>query len=142
MKSFDFLWSLLSPSPEYNGLRTKCEQLWSSFNIQKQRLIYKVIQTKQRNGEFVDFNPYYALQKNANPQPHFLNGWEMEDAWSRDIPIVRVKYNELFLICTRETMEDFGLLFVSDVPPYPKPKKTPEEDLVAVTFDRNLFFVV
>jgi len=48
------------------------------------------------------------------PQPEFLSGLDQDKLREKGIPMVQVKYNGKFLICTRETMELFGLEWVCD----------------------------
>ena len=50
----------------------------------------------------VDKNPFFFVQDFPDPHPEFLHGGEDED-------IVQVKYNGTFKLCTRATMELFGL---------------------------------
>ena len=53
-------------------------------------------------------NPYFFVQEFADPKPDFLRGDET------DADIVQVRYNGLFKLCTRETMNLFGLEYVRD----------------------------
>ena len=48
------------------------------------------------------------------PEPTFLSGQEQDEYHRQGIPLVQVKYNGKFLICTRETKELFNLEFVRD----------------------------
>ena len=48
------------------------------------------------------------------PQPEFLSGLDQDKLREKGIPMVQVKYNGKFLICTRETMELFGLEWERD----------------------------
>lgn len=120
MISFNDLWLLLQVGSEYESLKRSCEKMWNAFAPKRQELIYKTIAEKKSLGEFVDFNPYYAIQKNANPMPRFLNGWEQDDALEEGIPLVIVRFNRHCLCCTRETMEAHGLEFVREVLPVEK----------------------
>ena len=52
-------------------------------------------------------NPYFFVQDFPDPQPVFLRGDEPGD-------IVQVKYNGAYKLCTRATMELFGLEWVRD----------------------------
>ena len=118
MIQFSLVCQLRAPGAEYDGLKRSCEKMWSGFSDKRQTLIYKTIKDKKCRGEFVDFNPYYALQKNANPQPEFLNGWQQDDAHEEGIPLVIVRYDRKYLCCTRETMETHELEYVRDqLPP-------------------------
>ena len=55
----------------------------------------------------VDKNPFFFVQDFPDQQPEFLRGDENED-------IVQVSYNGGFKLCTRATMELFGLEWVRD----------------------------
>ena len=48
------------------------------------------------------------------PQPEFLSGLDQDKLREKGIPMVQVKYNGKFLICTRKTMELFGLEWERD----------------------------
>ena len=52
-------------------------------------------------------NPYFFVVDFPDPQPVFLRGDESGD-------IVQVRYNGAYKLCTRETMELFGLEWVMD----------------------------
>ena len=54
-------------------------------------------------------NPYFFVQEFSDPDPEFLSGPQQEKYWKLDIPMVQVKYNGKYLICTRQTQEAFGL---------------------------------
>ena len=59
-------------------------------------------------------NPYFFVADFPEPQPEFLSGLDQDKLREKGIPMVQVKYNGKFLICTRETMELFGLEWVRD----------------------------
>ncbi len=59
-------------------------------------------------------NPYFFVADFPDPQPEFLSGLDQDKLREKGIPMVQVKYNGKFLICTRETMELFGLEWVRD----------------------------
>ena len=46
------------------------------------------------------------------PEPTFLSGQEQDEHHRQGIPLVQVRYNGKFLICTKQTMQDFNLEFV------------------------------
>ena len=54
-------------------------------------------------------NPFFFVQEFPEPQPEFLSGKEQDDCRRRGIPMVQVHYDGKFLICTKQTQEDFGL---------------------------------
>jgi len=53
-------------------------------------------------------NPYFYVQDFPEPVPQFLRGDE------HDQDIVQVRYNDLYQLCSRTTMELFGLEYVCD----------------------------
>ena len=53
-------------------------------------------------------NPYFYVVDFPEPQPEFLRGDEP------DMDIVQVRYNGRFYLCSRATMELFGLEWVRD----------------------------
>ena len=65
MNSFDLLWQLLSPKVEYANRKRACYNLWISFTSEQQQTIYDSIKDKIEKGMFVDYNPYFAIQKNS-----------------------------------------------------------------------------
>ncbi|MBR5676633.1 MAG: hypothetical protein IKX20_00625 [Paludibacteraceae bacterium] len=112
LSTFNYFWALVAPVAEYERKRNDCKALWDSLPIQRQRIIYRVIQRKKENGEKVHPNPFFALEDNINVEPDFLSGMQQEEAWERGIPLVMVKYHDRYLICTEETQKMFGLEFV------------------------------
>ena len=140
MITFNDLWYMLEVGNEYQGVKKSCEQIWNQFSPKRQNLIYRTIAEKKSMGEFVDYNPYYAIQKNANPQPKFLDGWEQDEAHEMGIPLVIVFYNRKYLCCTKETMEAHELEFFRNVTPPVKEKKIPEEELIPYTIDYSSLF--
>ena len=69
LSTFHFIWELLEPKKEYEPVKSKCQKLWDSFDIEKQRYIYRTIREKKEKNTFLDYNPLFAIQKNANPPP-------------------------------------------------------------------------
>ena len=65
MNSFDFLWELLSPKVEYANRKRACYNLWMSYSKQQRIDIFNAIKDKKKKGQFVDYNPYFAIQKNS-----------------------------------------------------------------------------
>ena len=65
MDSFDHIWALLNPQGEYKRRRQVCRRLWESYDIETQRHIYRTIAGKKTRGEFVNTNPYFAIEDNA-----------------------------------------------------------------------------
>ena len=67
MDSFGWIWQLLAPQGEFCRRMGACRRLWDSFDLEKQRAIYRTIRDKLAAGEFVSENPYYAIYDNAYP---------------------------------------------------------------------------
>ena len=65
--NFEEFWKLHNPMPEYAHLHSYCKKIWDALPTEKQELIYRNIEEKRKNNRFVDYNPYYAIQKNTNP---------------------------------------------------------------------------
>ena len=65
MNLFDYLWQLLSPKAEFTNRKSACFRLWNTFSEEQQRNICRTIKDKKTKGEFVDFNPYFAIMKNS-----------------------------------------------------------------------------
>ena len=57
-------------------------------------------------------NPYFFVADFPEPEPTFLTGQEQDEHHRQGIPLVQVRYNGKFLICTKQTMQDFNLEFV------------------------------
>lgn len=63
--TFSHIWALLCPQGEYKRREQACRRLWSSYDTDKQRAIYNAIRDKKQRGEFVNPNPYFAIEDNA-----------------------------------------------------------------------------
>ena len=111
MIEFNDLWTLLQPEPEYIPMRNYCKKIWDAMPEEKQSILYRTIEQKKQNKQFVDYNPLYAIQKNSRPtrqaEPEFLRGDE-------EGPIVQVKYEGRFKLCRPETAEIFHLTVTNE----------------------------
>ena len=67
MKTFNNIWQLLNPQGEFKRRRGACERLWQGYGLARQEEIYEIIQGKLLRGEFVNENPYFAIEDNAKP---------------------------------------------------------------------------
>lgn len=65
MKTFEDIWALLAPEGEYKRRRAACERLWNGYEPGRQEAIYDKIAGKLSRGEFVNQNPYFAIEDNA-----------------------------------------------------------------------------
>lgn len=111
-ENLDFMdfWFLFSAPKEMLNRESACRRLWESqtFSRAKKQAIMKELTDHQMNGTFTEErNPFFYLNNHDEPQPVFLRGDEAED-------IVQVRYNGAYKLCTRATMELFGLEWVRD----------------------------
>ena len=93
MKTFEALLGLLEPKKEYDPVLGRCQRLWESFSSEKQDLVYHRILEKKERKFFVDYNPLFAIEKNAvAPEPQVLSyadyyakygTTEEQDGWQR-----------------------------------------------------------
>ena len=111
-ENLDFMdfWFLFSAPKEMLNRENACRRLWESqtFSRAKKQAIMKELTDHQMNGTLTDErNPFFYLNNHDEPQPVFLRGDETGD-------IVQVRYNGAYKLCTRATMELFGLEWVRD----------------------------
>ena len=111
-ENLDFMdfWFLFSAPKEMLNRESACRRLWESttFSRAKKKAIMKELTDHQMNGTFTEErNPFFYLNNHDEPQPVFLRGDETGD-------IVQVRYNGAYKLCTRATMELFGLEWVRD----------------------------
>ena len=94
MNSFDFLWQLLDNHGVIENKKADCAQLWDTFSLQEQRLIYRSIRDALKAGKFVNYNPVKAVRDHApKPKPQqvisfdtYYNRYhtsENRDGWER-----------------------------------------------------------
>ena len=69
MKTIDDIWNLLNPQGEYKRRRGACERLWQGYGQARQEEIFAIIEGKLQRGEFVNENPYFAIEDNARLRP-------------------------------------------------------------------------
>ena len=108
----DFMdfWFLFSAPQEMLNRESACRRLWEgqTFSRAKKSAIMKELTDHQMNGTLTEErNPFFYLNNYEEPQPVFLRGDEGGD-------IVQVKYKGAFKLCSRATMELFGLEWHSD----------------------------
>ena len=106
-ENLDFMdfWFLFSAPKEMLNRENACRRLWESqtFSRAKKQAIMKELTDHQMNGTLTEErNPFFYLNNHDEPQPVFLRGDETGD-------IVQVRYNGAYKLCTRETMDLFGL---------------------------------
>ena len=111
-ENLDFMdfWFLFSAPKEMLNRENACRRLWETFSRAKKQAIMKELTEHQMNGTLTEErNPFFYLNNHDEPQPEFLSGLDQDKLREKGIPMVQVKYNGRFLICTRETMDLFGL---------------------------------
>ena len=59
-------------------------------------------------------NPFFYVQEFPDPEPDFLSGQQQDALRAQGIPLVQVKYGDKFLICTKQTQQDFHLTLIRD----------------------------
>ena len=111
-ENLDFMdfWFLFSAPEEMLNRESACRRLWEgqTFSRAKKQAIMKELTDHRMNGTLPDErNPFFYLNNHDEPQPVFLRGDEGGD-------IVQVRYNGAYKLCTRATMELFGLEWVRD----------------------------
>ena len=111
-ENLDFMdfWFLFSAPKEMLNRESACRRLWESqtFSRAKKQAIMNELTEHQMNGTLTEErNPFFYLNNHDEPQPVFLRGDETGD-------IVQVRYNGAYKLCTRATMELFGLEWVRD----------------------------
>ena len=104
MDSFEYMWALLNPQGEFKRRRQACRRLWEGYDLEKQRQIYQTIAAKKTNNEFVNDNPYFAIEDNAQTEKMQLSfaeyyqkyktteevdGWKMENPTGQQVIYVK-----------------------------------------------------
>ena len=105
--NFDLFWKYFAPSAEYNNRKEATRQLFESRSEVAQKALVEAAQEGAPGHPGDNPNPYFFVQDFLEPQPTFLRGDEGGD-------IVQVRYNGAYKLCSRATMELFGLQWVRD----------------------------
>ena len=119
METIDY-WTPLWNALYQNGASAKSEdaahRFWLSLSPEQQVQVSQTIVRKVARRDFVWYNPIRAIQENIRHTqtlaPEFLSGKQQEQNWRNGIPMVQVKYGGKFLICTKQTQQDFDLEYV------------------------------
>jgi hypothetical protein len=109
---FNSIWLLLLQ----NGASPKKEEgtrrYWLTLSDDKQQAAFNNISRKLAAQDFVHYDPIRAIKENSwqakEPQPEWKRGNETDE------DLVQVRYNGLYKICTRQTMNMFNLEFVKN----------------------------
>ena len=106
---FEKFWKYFSMAmpAEYKNRRAATQMLFEARSEAAQNAIVEAAQEGGGGHPGDQQNPYFFVQDFPEPQPFFLRGDEGGD-------IVQVSYNGGFKLCTRATMELFGLEWVRD----------------------------
>ena len=111
-KTFNAFWELCKPDElRYPNRKPATYRLWLSRSLAARDAMMKRVENE---GMPRWKNPYFYVQDFPEPDPIFLSGAEQDACFRQQIPLVQVRYNDRFLICTRQTMEEFNLPFVRD----------------------------
>ena len=81
------------------------KNIWSSCTSAKKIKLLEAVKSGAHFKPRLD----WLISDFPEPQPYFLSGQEQDRLSEQGIPLVQVKYNGKFLICTRETMNLFHL---------------------------------
>ena len=105
------MWQLLLANGASLRKEEGTRRYWLTLSDEQQSCAFNNISRKLAARDFVHYDPIRAIKENnwqvKEPQPQFLKGNEKGD-------LVQVRYNGLFKICTRETMNLFNLEFVKN----------------------------
>jgi hypothetical protein len=111
MIEFNDIWQLLLENGASHLKEEGTRRYWLTLSDEQQTLAFNNITRKLSVRAFVHYDPIRAIKENnwqaREPQPQWLKGNESGD-------LVQVRYQGLYKICTRATMELFGLEWVRD----------------------------
>ena len=108
--TFDFetYWTKIGGDIHFADRKAATELEWNKHPDKHKPIILWLVE----HGKYPQRNPFFFIQdfkiKRPKGQPEWKTGGETGE------DLVQVKYNGLFKICTRQTMEDFKLEYVRD----------------------------
>lgn len=102
---FEKFWKFFNPAPEFHNRYGATKIAFEQRSEVAQRAMISSLSLGEGRGEAS--NPYFFVVDFPDPKPVFLRGDEAGD-------IVQVRYNGAYKLCTRATMELFGLEWVRD----------------------------
>ena len=113
---FEMFWKFFSVAmpAEFQNRKNAAHIMFAERSEVAQRAMVEAAQEGAPGHPGDASNPYFFVVDFPEPQPEFLSGLDQDKLREKGIPMVQVKYNGKFLICTRETMELFGLEWVRD----------------------------
>jgi len=114
--SFEKFWKFFSVSmpAEYHNRKGATKIAFEKRSEVARRAMIEAAQEGAPGHPGDEQNPYFFVVDFPEPQPYFLSGVEQDEYKKSRIPLVQVKYNGQFKICTRDTMTRFNLEFVRD----------------------------
>ncbi len=104
---FEKFWNLYEPAPEFHNRRAGTRVVFEARSEVAQRAMIAALE--EHPGMKGSPNPYFFVVDFPDPQPAFLSGLEQDELRKQGVPLVQLKHDGRFLICTRQTMIDFGL---------------------------------
>ena len=108
---FNSIWKLLLDNGASPRKEEGTRRFWDTLTPAQQSAAFTTISTKMAVNSFVHYDPIRAIKENMwsakEITPQFLRGDEAGD-------IVQDFYNGTYKLCTRATMELFGLQWVRD----------------------------
>ena len=93
-------------APEFKNRYAVTKYNWENRSEMAQQAMYDEV--KDAPDGSVSKNPFFFVQDFPDPQPEWKTGGETGE------DLVQVLYNDQYKICTRATMELFGLQWVRD----------------------------
>ena len=109
--NFNIIWAALVENGSSPRNMEATRSYWITLDEAQQQQLITIITLKLQQGRFIHYDPIRALKENLRRckvvEPPFLRGDEPGD-------LVQVRYNGLYKICTRDTMQKYGLEYVKD----------------------------
>ena len=99
---FEKFWKFFNPAPEFHNRYGATKIAFEQRSEVAQQAIVEAAQEGAPGHPGDEQNPYFFVVDFPDPKPVFLRGDEGGD-------IVQVRYNGTYKLCTRATMELFGL---------------------------------
>jgi hypothetical protein len=106
---FEEIWALLDPQGEFKRRRGACERLWGGYEAARQAMIYERIAGKKQRGEFVNPNPYFAIEDNAAMALPMGEPTDYNHRKLPNVPVFSAKYKGKWGMYTLEDIRRFRL---------------------------------
>ena len=105
---FEKFWKYFAPSAEYQNRRAATQMIFEARSEAAQKALVEAAQEGGGCHPDDKQNPYFYVQDFPEPKPLWKTGGETGE------DLVQVRYNGAYKICTRATMELYGLEWVRD----------------------------